>query len=146
MSAKWRRSRKRSKRFNRVKDKKTPQTFRIKNSRIKRQTYPYRYRIPKVRRERKRREPEPLVDVFEEKDEIIVLAEFAGFKRESLRTHVKNQRLTLSAEALDSKYYKSLNLPKRVNPNTIRTKYKNGVLEIRLKKAIEEEAIGKVAG
>lgn len=146
MSAKWRRSRKRSKRFNRVKDKKTPQTFRIKNLRIKRQTYPYRYRIPKVCRERKRREPEPLVDVFEEKDEIIVLAEFAGFKRESLRTHVKNQRLTLSAEALDSKYYKSLNLPKRVNPNTIRTKYKNGVLEIRLKKAIEEEAIGKVAG
>jgi HSP20 family molecular chaperone IbpA len=47
---------------------------------------------------------------------------------------------------LDRKYYKSLNLPKRVIPNTIRMTHKNGVLEIRLKKAVEEKTIDKVAG
>ncbi len=152
LSARWRRVRKRSKRFHtlrafrRAKEKDDPQIFRIKDSRIKRQTFPYRYRFPKSYRERKWREPEPLIDVLEEKNEIIVVAEFAGFKREHLRIHVKDQQLTLSAEASERKYYKSLNLPKRVIPDNIRTTYKNGVLEIRLKKAIEEKPIDKVAG
>ncbi len=87
-----------------------------------------------------------MIDVLEEKEEIVVVAEFAGFNRENLRTNVKNQRLTLSAEVLDRKYYKSLNLPKRVIPNTIRTTYKNGVLEIRLKKSVEEKSIDRLAG
>ena len=152
MSAKWRRSKKRSKRFdifralNRAKDRSTLEEVRIKTSRVKKQRYPSRYRTPSTYRGRKWREPEPLIDVLEGKNEIIVVAEFAGFKREHLRIHVKNQRLTLSAEALNRKYHKSLNLPKRVVPSNINTTYKNGVLEIRLKKAIEEKAIDKVAG
>jgi HSP20 family protein len=75
-----------------------------------------------------------------------VVAEFAGFDKENIRTSVKDQRLTLSAHTSDRKYYKSLNLPGRVIPSTMRTTYKNGVLEIHLKKAVEEKAIDKVAG
>jgi HSP20 family molecular chaperone IbpA len=152
LSAKWRRSKKHLKRFKifealkRIENKKAPQTFRIKNSRIKRHARPYLYKVPKIYRERKWTEPEHLIDVLEEKDEVIVVAEFAGFNRENIRIHVRNQRLTLSAEALDRKYYKSLNLPTGVIPNSIRTAYKNGVLEIRLKKCIEEKAVDKIAG
>ena len=152
LSAKWRRSKKHPKRLSvfkalkRIKNKKAPQTFRIKNSRIKRHARLYIYKIPRIYRERKWTEPEPLIDVLEEKDEVIVVAEFAGFNRENLRIHVRNQRLTLSAEASDRKYYKSLNLPTGVIPNSIRTAYKNGVLEIRLKKGIEEKAVDKMAG
>jgi HSP20 family molecular chaperone IbpA len=152
LSVKWRRSKKRSGWFNilrasnRVKDRNTPRTFRFKNPRVKRQTCPYRYRASKMHIERKWREPRPLIDILEEKNEIIVIAQFAGFKRENLKINVKNQRLTLSAETLDRKYYKSLNLPKRVIPNTMRTTYKNGVLEIRLEKGVEEKAIDQVAG
>ena len=152
MSAKWRRSKKRSERFNifrasnRAKDKNNPQTFRFKNPRIKKHARPYIYRIPKNYRERKEKEPEPLIDILEEKDEVTVVAEFVGFNRENMRIHVKNQCLTLSAETPDRKYYKSLNLPRGVIPNSIRTAYKNGVLEIRLRKAIEEKAVDKIAG
>jgi HSP20 family molecular chaperone IbpA len=152
LSVKWRRSKKRSGWFNtlrtsnRVKDRNTPQAFRLKNSRAKRQICPYRYRAPRIHRERKWREPRPLIDILEDKSEIIVITEFAGFKRENLKIHIKNQRLTLSAENPDRKYYKSLNLPKRVIPNTMRTTYKNGVLEIRLEKGIGEKAIDQVAG
>jgi HSP20 family molecular chaperone IbpA len=152
LSAKWRRTKKASERFkifkalNRIKNKNTPKTFQVKASRVKRQTYPYRYSVPKIYRERKWREPEPLIDILEEKNEVIVVAEFAGFERENLRIRLNDQHLTLSAEALNRKYHKSLNLPKRVIPNKIRTTYKNGVLEIRLKKAIEEKAMGKLAG
>jgi HSP20 family molecular chaperone IbpA len=154
LSAKWRRSKKHPKRLKifealkRIKNKKAPSTFRIKNSRVKRHAHPYLYKVPKIYRERKwtEPEPEPLIDILEEKDEVTVVAEFVGFNRENLRIHVKNQRLTLSAETPDRKYYKSLNLPMGVIPNSIRTAYKNGVLEIRLKKAIEEKAVDKIAG
>ena len=152
MSAKWRRSRKNPKKskifedLTKIENKKAPPRFRFKNSRVKRHAHPYLYNVPKIYRERKSMEPKPLIDVLEEKDEVIVVAEFAGFDRENLRIHVRNQRLTLSAEALDQKYHKSLNLPKGVIPNSIRTAYKNGVLEIRLKKGIEEKAVDKIAG
>jgi len=140
LSANWRRNKKNPRKFNifralnRGKDNNIPKAFQIKELKIKRHVHPYVYRVPKNQRERKWRKLEPLIDVFEEKDEVVVVTEFAGFQRETMRIDVKNQRLTLSAEALDCKYHKSLNLPKRVIPNALRTTYKNGVLEIRLKK------------
>lgn len=152
MSAKWRRYKKRSKRFhisrgfNKVKDKKFDQPFRINYLRIKRGTYPYKHSLLNTYRGRKWKEPKPLIDVLEEKNKIIVVAEFAGFKRENLKIHVKDQRLILSAEASDRKYHKSLNLPKRVIPSTMCTSYKNGVLEIEFEKAVKEKAIDKVVG
>lgn len=152
MSAKWRRNKKRSRwphvfrGLDEAKDRETPQAFRIKNPRIKRRTYPYKYRLLRTYRGGKWKEPKPLIDVLDGKDEIIVVAELVGFKKENLRILVKDQRLTLSGEALDRKYYKSLNLPKKVITDAIRTKYKNGVLEIRLKKVFEEKAIDKIAG
>ena len=146
MSAKWRRNRNSKKFnifrvFNKIRDRNSPQTFQTKGSRVRRQSYPYRYRVQKVSAEKKLREPRPLADVLEGNDDIVVVAEFAGFRKEDLRINLKNQRLTLSAEVLDRKYHKSLNLPKRVIPSTLCTTYKNGVLEIRLKKAAEEKAL-----
>jgi HSP20 family protein len=65
-----------------------------------------------------------------------------GFNRETLKINVKDQKITLSAKSKDRRYYKSLNLPEVVIPDVMYTKFKNGVLEIKLKKA---ESIGKEA-
>lgn len=152
MSAKWRRSRRNSKWFNifgaigKVRTGDAFQKFRRKGSDARRQTRPRRYKVQTVSGEKGLREPRPLVDVLEGSDDIVVVAEFAGFNREDLRMHLKDQRLTLSADALDRKFHKSLNLPKPVIPSTVCTMYKNGVLEIRLKKVVEEKAMDKVAG
>jgi HSP20 family molecular chaperone IbpA len=146
LSVKWRRNKKISKKFkiiesiNKVKGKNAPRTFSIKSSRIKRQRSPPKIDFQKVYRRKGWRELEPLIDVLEEKDEVVVVAEVHGFNKENLKIQIENQRLALSAEALERKYHKSLNLPTRVIPNTMRTRYKNGVLEIRLKKAVEEVA------
>jgi len=151
LSARWRRNKKSLRKFNifkvfnKVKERSPPRTFRVKSSTSKRRTAASRYKVEKIPEE-KLKDPKPLIDIVEENGEIAVFAEFAGFNRENLRISVKNQRLTLSARASDRKYYKSLNLPKRVIPDTICTTYKNGVLEIRLKKAIEEKAMNKMAG
>ena len=151
MSAKWRRNKTNSRKFDilkvfgKAKSKSAVQRFRIKNSAAVKQANSYRCRVPRVSGGKKLREPKHLVDVLEGTDEIIIVAEFAGFNREDLRVRVNGERLTVAAEALDRKYRKSLNLPKRVIPNTMRTTYKNGVLEIRLKKA-EEKSINKITG
>jgi HSP20 family protein len=151
LSAKWRRNKKTLKRFNifrvfnKTKEKSSPRTFRIRNPMAKKPVKRVRYRIKKIP-EKNLKEPPPLIDVLEDENEISVVAEFAGFSKENLRINVKDQRLTLTARASERRYRKSLNLPKRVIPDTACTTYKNGVLEIRLKKALEEETIGKIAG
>ncbi len=74
------------------------------------------------------------------------MAEIAGFNKETMKIDVKDQKLTLSARAKDRKFYKSLNLPKVVIPNVMHTTYKNGVLEIKLRKAVKKETIKKQIG
>jgi HSP20 family molecular chaperone IbpA len=150
LSAKWRRSRRNPQRpgifkaFMSAKEKGTPVPY-LDGWKTRKKLYSNRQRIPEASSERGMKEPEPLLDIFEEKGEIIVVVGFAGFKKDSLKTNVESHKLTLYGEALNRRYYKSLNLPKRVIPNTIRTKYQNGVLEIRLKKAVREKTLDKVA-
>lgn len=92
------------------------------------------------------KEPAPLIDVFQNEDQITVVAELKGFRRENIKVEVEGQRLTLSAKASNRKFYKVLSLPNKVLPESLRTNYKNGVLEIRLKKALVQKTINKVAG
>jgi HSP20 family molecular chaperone IbpA len=152
MSAKWRRTKTNSKRFSifrvlsRVRNKKTSQAFRTKASQARPQISCRKNEIQKLSSRTKMREPPHLVDVLEGSDEIVIVAEIAGFNREDLRINVGDHRLMLFGEATDRKYRKSLNLPKQVIPSTLWTRYKNGVLEIRVKKAVEEKSIGKVVG
>ena len=83
-------------------------------------------------------ELKPLIDIFQDANNITIVAEIAGFNKETFKINVKDQKITLSAKSKERRYYKSLNLPKVVIPNAIHTKYKNGVLEIKLKKAETE--------
>ncbi|MEM3696654.1 MAG: Hsp20/alpha crystallin family protein [Candidatus Bathyarchaeia archaeon] len=146
MSVKWRGNKRVSKKFkiidtiNKAKRKKAPRTFAMRRSRIKKWKALPKIELLKIYKGRKWRELEPLIDVLEEKDEIVIVAEAKGVNKENLKIQIENQKLTLAAEALEWRYRKSLNLPARVIPDTIHTKYKNGVLEIRLKKAAEQVA------
>ena len=79
-------------------------------------------------------EREPIVDVLDEKKEIIILAEVPGVSSDSIKTEIKGDVLTLEAQDTDRKYYKEVVLPKKVDPGTLKSKYKNGVLEIRINK------------
>ncbi len=151
LSTKWRRSRKHLKWLD-LKDsskniaKHSSKTPRVENMRIARSVCPPYYRSSQNYAKRKWKEPKPLIDIFQEKNWITIVAEIVGFNRETLKINVKDQKITLSAKAKDRRYYKSLNLPKVVIPNLMHTTYKNGVLEIKLKKAEKEETIEKKAG
>ena len=86
-------------------------------------------------------EREPIVDIFDEKEEVRIIVEVPGVARESIKTEIKGDVLTLEAKdadpdlaGADRKYYKEIVLPKEIDPGTLKIKYKNGVLEIRINK------------
>ena len=79
-------------------------------------------------------ERQPLVDVFDEKEHVLVIIELPGVEEKNISTQIKGDILTLSAVSSDRKYYKEVILPKDVDAGTLKSKYKNGVLEIRIEK------------
>ncbi|AWR93364.1 archaeal heat shock protein Hsp20 [Acidianus brierleyi] len=79
-------------------------------------------------------EREPVVDVIEKKDEISVVAEVPGVDKNSIKVTVDGNKLTISANSPDKKYYKEVELPAKVDENSAKATYKNGVLEVTFKK------------
>jgi len=146
LSMKWRRNKKYLKWIDLRKPEKASarrhsKFLRVENMRTPRGMYPQKYRFSRTYEKKKLKEPKPLIDIFQENRWITVIAQIAGFTKETLKIDVKDQKLTLSAKQKDRRYYKSLNLPKVVIPNIMHTTYKNGVLEIKLRKAQKEQTI-----
>jgi len=88
---------------------------------------------PQVKEER-----EPLVDVIDENDEIAVFAELPGVEKNDIRLYSSEKNLTISVDSKGRKYHKELELPDSVLPTSAKATYKNGVLEVRFKKAEAE--------
>jgi HSP20 family molecular chaperone IbpA len=153
MSAKWRRSTKNRKWLDLNESasakkavKSQPKTLRIEPLKPSKNVRSGQsFRTPKSFGKRKLVDPKPLIDIFQENNWITIVAEIAGFNKESFKISVKDQKITLSAKSKDRRYYKSLNLPKVVIPSDIHTSFKNGVLEIKLKKAENPQTINKEA-
>jgi|ERR1035437_2748257 HSP20 family molecular chaperone IbpA len=142
MSARWRRTSKNRKwlDFNALKGNKPKATQ--KTQRLKSTPAHPSFRPSKSFVKRSLIEQKPLIDIFQESGFITIVAEIVGFNRDTLKINVKDRKITLSAKSKDRRYYKSLNLPTVVIPNAMHTKFKNGVLEIKLKKAetLDKEA------
>lgn len=79
-------------------------------------------------------EREPLTDVFDEKDEVVVIAEIPGVQEEGISLDLKGDILEISAAGKYRKYRKEVLLPVQVKKETLSYTYKNGILEVRIKK------------
>jgi len=77
---------------------------------------------------------EPIVDVFDEEDHILVIAELPGVSEDKIKIELTGDILNLSASDTDKKYAKEILLPGKVKPPSLKTAYKNGILEIKLEK------------
>jgi HSP20 family protein len=84
---------------------------------------------PKVDEER-----EPITDIFNEKKEIIVIAEMPGIEETDLKINLKGDILEISATGKNRKYHKELLLPVKAKSQNLIHKFTNGILEIRIKK------------
>jgi len=77
---------------------------------------------------------EPMVDVFEEEEHILVIAEMPGIAAEDVHFDVSGDILTLSAAKGDKKYSKEVLLPRSVPPEKISVSCNNGIVEITCRK------------
>jgi len=78
-----------------------------------------------------KKEREPLVDVMNKEKEITIIAELPGVSKKDINVSLK-ERGSVLVISVPKKFYKEINLPEKVKIQ--KTNYKNGVLEITLKK------------
>jgi HSP20 family protein len=81
------------------------------------------------------KEREPMVDVFEDGDFVNVTAELPGVEESKVKLEVENDVLTIRSDTSARKYYKEVKLPASVKKNPAESKFRNGILEIKLVKA-----------
>lgn len=79
-------------------------------------------------------EREPMTDVFDEKEEVRIYAEMPGVNEEDIKFDLKGDILDISAQSGERKYHKEVLLPVQVKKEALSYTYKNGVLEVRIKK------------
>ncbi|HUK56877.1 MAG TPA: Hsp20/alpha crystallin family protein [Nitrospiria bacterium] len=96
---------------------------------------------------------EPAIEIFEEKDDIVVKAEIPGMKKEDLDVNISDSLLTIKGEKKQEEevrkkgyYYsersygsfmRTIDLPKEVKTDKAYANFKDGVLEVRLPKTEE---------
>ncbi|MBI3987830.1 MAG: Hsp20 family protein [Lentisphaerae bacterium] len=84
---------------------------------------------PKLEEER-----EPITDLFDEKDEIRVCVEMPGLNEADIQLDIKTDILEITAQTGDRKYRKEILLPVKAKPENMTSAYRNGILELRIKK------------
>lgn len=77
---------------------------------------------------------EPLTDIIEEKDRIRVIVELPGVEREDIQLNAEDSMLDIEVDREDRKFSKKVDLPAAVDADSAKASYKNGVLEVTLRK------------
>ena len=87
-----------------------------------------------------RKTREPLVEVNEDQDQIIVIAEMPGVSKEDIELNATNRSITISTEKIVSgrSYFKEIDLPAAIDSDYAKARYTNGILEVRLKRLKEK--------
>jgi HSP20 family protein len=84
-------------------------------------------------------EREPLVDVIETEDHVKIIAELPGVEKDDIKLNATEKTLTISVDTERRRYYKELQLPVEVDPESAKALYKNGVLEVQLVKKVKSK-------
>jgi HSP20 family protein len=79
-------------------------------------------------------EREPITDIFDEEDEVRVYAEMPGVAKTDIKVELKGDILDISVKSGERKYHKECLIKSKVKHETLTTSYKNGILEVRIKK------------
>lgn len=93
---------------------------------------------------------EPLVEVRETEEEVVVTADLPCVNKENIEITVEEKNLTINAEMKNemqfeswggvhrkikfNSFRKNVTLPSKVNPDKSEAKFRKGLLEVRLKK------------
>ncbi|EDY36466.1 Hsp20/alpha crystallin family [Aciduliprofundum boonei T469] len=75
---------------------------------------------------------EPLVDVMENDKTISITAEMPGVTKDDIELDLDEDSnvLTIKVDTPERKYYKEVELPAKVKPDSAKATYKNGILDV----------------
>jgi len=79
-------------------------------------------------------EREPLTDIIEGDEDVAVTVEIPGVEKEDIDLNVTKENIEIRVTNPKRKYHKILDLPCGVKPKTTNATYKNGVLDIVIKR------------
>lgn len=95
----------------------------------------------------------PAVDVYEDRDDVVIKAEIPGLSKEDISVQVTDSTLTIKGEKKreeeikEEDYYccersfgsftRAIDLPSEVKADQVKASFKNGVLEVRMPKTEE---------
>ncbi len=77
---------------------------------------------------------EPLLDIYEEEDHVLVLVEIPGISKKDVELKLCGDMLTLTAEHGKKGYRKEVALPGTFSPEKMHWECMNGILKIRLER------------
>ncbi|MEL9998729.1 MAG: archaeal heat shock protein Hsp20 [Thermoplasmata archaeon] len=77
---------------------------------------------------------EPLVDVSDDEKNVYVTAELPGVEKEQINLQVDENTIIIKTDVPERKYYKVIELPERVKPETAKASYHNGILDVTIEK------------
>ena len=80
-------------------------------------------------------EREPLTDIIEGDDDVAVTVEIPGVEKEDIDLNVTKENIEIRVDTPQRKYHKSLDLPCDVLPKTTKATYKNGILDVVIKRS-----------
>ena len=79
-------------------------------------------------------EREPLTDIIEGDNDVAVTIEIPGVEKNDIDLNVTKETLEIKVDTPQRKYHKKLDLPCDVVPNSTKATYKNGILDIVIKR------------
>jgi HSP20 family protein len=99
-------------------------------------------------RVRQRATVQPLVDVYENQDELLLLADVPGARSDGVSVHLEAGQLTIEASRLEESpgsaltnesrtcdYFRAFNVPQGIDASKIEAQLTSGVLRLRLPKS-----------
>ena len=88
---------------------------------------------------------EPLVDVMEGDKTVSITVELPGVSKDDIDLDLNDEDniLTLRVDTPDRKYYKEIELPCKVKPQSVKATYKNGILDVVFERAEPRKKKGK---
>lgn len=79
-------------------------------------------------------EREPLTDIIEGDEDVSITVEIPGVEKEDIDLNATNDALEIKVDTPQRKYHKKLILPCDILPKTTKATYKNGILDIVLRR------------
>jgi HSP20 family protein len=90
-----------------------------------------------------KQEREPLTDIIETDEKIRVIVELPGVEKKQIKLSGTEDKLTISVDVPNRKYFKEVELPTKVDTEKATSEYKNGVLDITVPKIKEKKSKSK---